>query len=357
MALSLALTVAACGGDDEGDSAGSGSGGGSSLSGDLNGAGASSQQAAMQAWAVGFQDANPDITVNYDAVGSGGGREQFLAGGVLFAGSDAYLDEEELTSSQERCAGDGGAIDLPHYISPIAVVYNLPSVPELQLSPATVAKIFNNQITTWNDPAIAADNPDAQLPSTPITAVHRADDSGTTENFIEYLVANAEADFPYEPDGVWPAEGGEAAQQTSGVIQAVTAAEGAIGYADLSQAGELGTAALKVGEEYVAPSPEGAATALEASALAEGRPEGDLAYEIDRTTTEAGAYPLFLVSYHVVCKQYESQEDADKVKAFMTYVGSEEGQQAAAQQAGSAPISEGLREQITEQVDAISAAG
>ena len=107
------------------------------VSGTLIGAGASSQAAAMQAWQAGFQEANPDATVEYDPVGSGGGRETFLAGGSDFAGSDAYMDDEDYAASIERCAGDQGAINLPHYISPIVVAYNLPDVPELNLSPAT----------------------------------------------------------------------------------------------------------------------------------------------------------------------------------------------------------------------------
>ena len=89
----------------------------------------------MAAWQAGFQTANPEVTVNYDPVGSGGGREQFIAGGVDFAGSDAYLDDEEgeLERAKERCVGDD-PIEVPDYVSPIAVVYNLEGVDDLQLS-------------------------------------------------------------------------------------------------------------------------------------------------------------------------------------------------------------------------------
>ena len=130
------------------------------VSGTLVGAGASSQAAAMQGWQAGFQALNPDATVEYDPVGSGGGRETFLDGGTDFAGSDSALDEEEYAASIERCAGDQGAINLPHYISPIAIPYNLPSLDgeTLNLSPDVIAGIFANTITVWNDPAIAADN-------------------------------------------------------------------------------------------------------------------------------------------------------------------------------------------------------
>ena len=117
------------------------------LSGSLVGAGASSQQAAMQGWTAGYSAVQPGVTVDYDPVGSGGGREQFVAGGIDFAGSDAPLDEEELVAARERCAG-GEVLELPNYISPTAVVHNLPGEAELNLSPATPARVFSRKITS-----------------------------------------------------------------------------------------------------------------------------------------------------------------------------------------------------------------
>ncbi|WP_432503756.1 phosphate ABC transporter substrate-binding protein PstS [Kineococcus arenarius] len=355
-ALALTLGLAACSGSNETTTTGGEGANASDLSGSIAGAGASTQTAAQQAWAAGFNATNPDVTVNYDPVGSGAGREQFLTGGVPFAGSDAYLDEEELTASEERCAG-GNAIDLPVYVSPIAVAYNLPGVENLQLSPTVLANIFNGTITTWNDPAIAADNPGVTLPATTVNPVHRSDDSGTTENFTDYLHATAPEAWTTEADGEWPLQTGEAAQGTSGVVQAIGAGEGSIGYADESQvaASALQTASLKVGESWVAPSAEAAATALDSSSRVEGRPEGDIAIEIDRTTTADGAYPLFIVSYAIACTAYEDATQGELVKAYLTYVTSEEGQQAAADNAGSAPISETLREDITTSLDMIGA--
>src|SRR5688500_3553847 len=188
VALAGTLALSACGAANESAEAGEGGDSGSTqeLSGDLVGAGASSQQAAMEAWQAGFQGEYPDVNFSYDPVGSGGGREQFIAGATDFAGSDAALDDEELATAQERCAG-GEIFELPNYISPIAVIFNLDGVDELNLSPATIAGIFSGSITTWNDPAIAGANPDATLPDSAITPVHRADDSGTTDHFTDYL--------------------------------------------------------------------------------------------------------------------------------------------------------------------------
>ena len=356
-ALAGTLALTACGAANEENAGGGGSastGGSTELSGALDGAGASSQQAAMQGWTAGYSGVQPGVTVNYDPVGSGGGREQFIAGGTDFAGSDAALDEEELTAAAERCGG-GEVFELPNYISPIAVVYDLEGVDELNLSPAVIAGIFDQQIANWNDPAIAADNPGVTLPDLPITPVNRSDESGTTENFTEYLAAAAGEAWPHEADGNWPVAGGEAAQGTSGVISAVSGGNGTVGYADLSQAGELGVANIGVGEEFVTPTPEAAAAVVENSKRLEGRGQYDFAIELARDTAESGSYPIVLVSYHIGCIAYDDQEKAGLVKDFMGYVISEEGQQAAAQAAGSAPISDALREQAQTAVDAITA--
>ena len=322
------------------------------LSGFLVGAGASSQQAAMQGWTAGYSGVQPGVTVNYDPVGSGGGREQFTAGGIDFAGSDAPLDEEELVAARERCGGE--VFELPNYISPIAVVHNLPSVEDLNLSPATLAGVFDRQITSWKDPAVVADNPGVTLPDLPITPVNRSDESGTTENFTEYLAAAAPEAWAYEPDGEWPVEGGEAAQGNSGVVAAVAGGQGTVGYADLSQAGDLGVARIGVGGQFVAPTPEAAAAVVEGSEPLPGRGPYDFALELDRTTAESGQYPIVLVSYHLGCIRYEDQLTADLVADFMSYVVSEEGQAAAAEVAGSAPISDALRAQARTAIDAIS---
>jgi phosphate transport system substrate-binding protein len=356
VAVAATLTlVTACGAANEEPSGDSGS---SDLSGTLNGAGASSQEAAMAAWQAGFQTANPDVTVNYDPVGSGGGREQFIAGANPFAGSDSYLsdDEGELSGAKERCNNED-PIEVPNYVSPIAVIYNVDGVDNLQLDGPTIAGIFAGEITKWDDPAIADQNPDADLPSEAITPVHRADDSGTTDNFTAYLQSADSDVWSYEPDGVWPIKGGEAAQGTSGVVAAVKNGTNTIGYADASQAGDLGTALVKVGEEYVEPTPEAAAKVLEVSPRVEGRADTDMAIELDRATEEAGVYPIVLTSYLIACPTYESQEEADLVKGFLSYVVGEEGQQAAAESAGSAPLASSLQDEALGIIEGIKVQG
>lgn len=317
------------------------------LTGTLNATGASSQDAAQQAWVAAFQTANNGVTVNYQATGSGVGRDNFLAGGQSFIGSDrAFNDEEIAAGGFGSCASDA-IVEVPVYISPVAIIFNLEGVDSLNLDSTTVAQIFNGDITNWNDPAIAADNPDATLPDLAISPVHRSDPSGTSEIFTGYLAATAPDAWPHEAADEWPLSSGEAAQGTSGVVAAVNSGSGTIGYADASQAGNLGTVAVKVGEEFVPYSSEAAAALVDASPLAEGRSEGDLVFEVDPATAPAGSYPIALVSYLIACEQYDDSATADLVRAYFEYVTSEEGQQVASEAAGSAPLSDSLRDKIT----------
>lgn len=352
-----ALLLAGCGAANEtaAPAAGGGGTGGSAaptVTGTIAGAGASSQQAAQEAWIAGFTGANPDANITYDPSGSGAGRTQFLGGGVAFAGSDAALKDDELTQARTRCNGD--VVEVPAYVSPIAIIYNVPGVTDLKLAPATVAQIFDRKIAKWNDPAIAADNPGVALPDLAITPVNRSDKSGTTQNFTDYLKVAAPDAWSYDVSDTWPVAGGEAAQGTSGVVGAVKAGNGAIGYADESQAKDLGHVQVKVGESYVGPTPEAAAAVLEASTRVEGQGPGVFAYKLARDTTASGTYPVVLVSYLMACSKYADTPTADLVRSYLTYVISADGQQVAADTAGAAPLSDALRSQLDPAVAAIA---
>nr|WP_245190331.1 phosphate ABC transporter substrate-binding protein PstS [Leucobacter exalbidus] len=351
-----ALTLTSCAANEQAPAASDGETSSSSLAGELIGAGASSQDAAQNAWIAGFQTANSGVTVNYDPTGSGAGRETFQQGASSFAGSDRAFEAEEITAGPfEACAVDSGIVEFPAYISPIALIFNVEGVESLKLDAPTVAQIFEGKIAKWNDPAIADQNEGVELPDLAITAVHRSDESGTTENFTDYLAAAAPDDWSVGAIESWPSEfGGEGAQGTSGVVAAVTSGVGTIGYADASQAGELSTVEIKVGEEYVAYTPEAAAAIVDASPLEEGRGATDLAITLDRKSTESGVYPIVLVSYLVGCEAYADPANAELVKSYFSYIVSEEGQSAAAEAAGSAPITASLRDKITPAIDAIS---
>ncbi len=321
----------------------------STLSGTIGATGASSQTAAQEAWVANFQTANPDVTVNYEPTGSGTGRENFIAGASNFIGSDRAFKLEEIEENTFAACADGGSagiVEIPVYISPVAVAFNLEGIESLNMTADVIAGIFAGQITNWNDEAIASLNPDAELPDLAISPVHRSDDSGTTETFTEYLHQAAPDAWTFDADGVWPLQSGEAAQGTSGVVDATRNGNGAITYADASQVGDLGTVAVGADGDFTEYSSEAAAKIVETAPRVEGRSEGDLALEIDYSSVEAGVYPIALVSYLIGCVEYEDANTAELVSSYFSYIASPEGQQAAEENAGSAPISDSLREEI-----------
>ena len=325
----------------------------SDLLGTLNGSGASSAASAQESWVAGFQSMHPDVTINYDPTGSGTGRAQFFEGAVSFAQSDSFFKDEELLLESPKCAAGSGTWELPVYISPIAVMFNLEGIQSLNMTAETVAKIFTRQIVRWDDPAIQASNPGVKLPNLGITAVHRSDKSGTTGNFTDYLAALAPEIWQVGKTEEWPAEyGGEGGNTTAGVIAALRS-NGTIGYADASRLGDLGSVALKVGDSYERFTPEGAAALIDVSPIAPGRPSTSLAYELDRQTKQKGVYPVALVTYLMGCNVYVNPETGKLVREYATYINSEAGQLTAQEFAGSSPLSADSRAKNQRVIDQV----
>lgn len=347
LALTAVLATSGCAVNElnRGDSTGP-------LAGTLDGSGSSAQSAAQEVWIASAQNANGRLTVNYEPSGSGAGRESFLAGGIDYAGSDSALTAEEAEAGLAACVPGTGAINLPLYISPLAIIVNIEGVDELNLDAETVALIFRGEITEWDDPRIQEMNPDAALPSETITAVHRSDASGTTKNFTDYLAQAAPEAWGAESGDAFP-YGGESAQGNSGVVNAVANGRNTIGYADASRAGDLTIVSLKVGDEFVAYTPEAAARVVEASPLEDGRADDDLAINLDRTIDAAGTYPLVLVSYIIACRDYPNDADAELVRGYLEWVASPEAQELSAEFAGSAPLSPGLADRVLAAIEGI----
>ena len=327
------------------------------ISGNFQGAGASSQQSAAEAWIAGFQGANPDAKIAYNPSGSGAGVQTFLTGATAWAGSDKALADDEVEQSKSVCA-DGTAFDVPVYVSPIAVIFNLKGVSDagkhINMDADTIAKIFDGKITKWNDPAIADQNKDLTLPDTAITVVHRSDKSGTTQNFVSYFKDQAPDSWTYDLSENWPNEVGQGAKGTSGVVSTVKQADGTIGYADFSQVGDLGTVAVKVGDSYNEISAEAGSKVIEDSKQ-DDTVKGDnrIVIKINHATEAKGAYPIVLVSYDIVCPAYKDTKQAEFAKAWLTYVTSDEGQKAAQDAAGTAPLPSSLKSEITKSIEAI----
>ena len=337
-ALTAMIALSSCASNEAAAPASSGAASATSYTGTLNGVGSSAQSNAQTAWAKGFQTANSSVTINYDPQGSGAGRTAFESGGADFAGSDSALPAAELSGDFKLCKAGTKGIDIPVYISPVALVYNLAGVTDLQLDAPTLAKIFSGKITKWDDAAIKALNPDAKLPSTAITAVYRSDKSGTTANFTDYLSQAAPSDWTAPSADAFPYNKGEGAAKGSGVVSAVTGGKGTIGYVDNSSAGTLSVAKIKVGTSYVAPSAAVASKTAETSPLDTTHTGNDVVVKINRTTTDSGEYPITLVSYLIACQTYTDASVGTLVSGYAQYLTSTDGQQAAADSAKSAPM-------------------
>ena len=358
--IAMLASLAACG-DNTSSSTNNASGGDTAsaekISGQFSGAGASSQQAAVEAWIAGYEANNSDAKVAYNPSGSGAGVSTFLTGVTAWAGSDKALADDEVEQSKAVCAS-GTAFDVPVYISPIAIVFNLKGISDagkhINLDAETAAKIFDGKITKWNDPAIADQNKDLDLPDTDITVVHRSDKSGTTQNFVSYFKDVAPDAWTYDLSENWPNEVGQGAKGTSGVVNTVKQADGTIGYADFSAVGDLGTVAVKVGDKYNEISADGGSKVIDDSEL-DSSATGDnrVVVKINHQTSTEGAYPIVLVSYMIACPEYKDTKTAEFVKAWLTYVTSSEGQQAAASAAGSAPLPDSLAQKDAASIEAI----
>ncbi|WP_239348067.1 MULTISPECIES: phosphate ABC transporter substrate-binding protein PstS [unclassified Frankia] len=356
LAMSAVLGVAACGSDNNtaspSSTAGTATGAISCATGSIVASGSTAQKNAMDEWVKKYQTACSGSTINYQAVGSAAGKQAFVDGKIDFAGSDSAISGDQATSAAKRCTG-GQLVNLPMVAGPVAVIYNLAGVKDLQLSAATLAKIYSGAITKWNDPVIAADNPGLTLPSTTIVSVHRSDGSGTTDNLTKYLAGAAASDWTFASGSDWKAPGGQGSKGSDGVTATVKATAGAIGYVELSFAenASLSTAKIKNGAgEYVAVSTEATSKGVSTAKVA---PAPDLKLTFDYTATTPGAYPIYLVTYEITCTQGLAASQATLVKSFLTYTSSTNGQAAIAD-LGYAPLPTDLASKVSSVVATIS---
>ena len=342
----FALVLAGCGGDNN-----SGGGGSSattsgsdfaSLSGSLKASGASFPDAYYQEVISAFKQAAPNVTVTYNSVGSGTGKKEFGQGLTDFAGSDSLVKDSDGVKA-------GSFLYVPTVAAPITVSYNVSGVDKLQLSPDTLAKIFSTTIKKWNDPAIAADNAGVSLPDKAITVAHRSDGSGTTNNFTKYLKAAAPSSWTLGTGDTvnWPSstQGGE---KNTGVAQIIKQADGAIGYVDLSDATEsqLKFASIKNKDgQFVAPTLDGAAGALEGAEVAE-----DLTYN-PLNASGSSAYPITSPTYLLVKTSYTDPAKANLVKGFVRYLLTDG--QGIAKEVNFSALPSGLQQKALTQLDKI----
>ena len=307
--LALSLSLAACGGSPSADSTSTDASSSRGQSVSLTGAGASFPRPLYEKWFSEYHEQNPNIKVSYQSLGSGAGVEQFTKQTVDFGASDVAMTNEEIAQV------DRGVVLLPMTAGSVVLAYNLPGIENLKLSRQTYVDILLGKVTKWNDPAIAKDNPDANLPDSTINVVFRADGSGTTGVFTKHLSAVSPEWQEKVGEGKtveWPT--GIGAKGNEGVTAQIDDTEGSIGYIEYGYAklNNIPAAILenKAGN-YVAPSSESASKSLGAVTL----PENLRAFVTDPEGEES--YPI--VSYTWILA-YEYYDDSAKLDAFKDVV-------------------------------------
>lgn len=317
--------------------------------GALNGGGSSLQDTYEQKVKDGFvpavTKAGGSAQVNYTKSGSSDGKKQLAAGTLDFAGSDSPIKDDE-----KATFGGKTILYFPIVASPITVAFHLQGLTELKLSADTIAKIFQGEVSTWDDPAIKADNPGAKLPVTKITVVHRSDGSGTTSNFTKYLKAASPSVWKLDAGETvqWPATT-QGAQNSTGVTAAIKQTDGAVGYADLSDAAKenLDVADVKnAAGKFTKPTPDGASQALASATV-----NPDLTYN-PLNTTGADSYAITSPTWILVPAKQADPAKAATLKAYVTFALSEG--QGQAKSLFYAPLSDSLRQKALAQVAQIT---
>jgi phosphate transport system substrate-binding protein len=300
----------------------------------VTGAGATFPLNMIEQWKSDFNKST-GVTIAYTGVGSGAGRTQLIAGTVDYAASDVPASGAEV---EQLKAKYGDFVYIPFTAGGLGVHYNVPGLTNLKLSGSTIAKIFSGAITSWNDPAIAADN-GAAGPNLPIQVFVRSDKSGTSGVFSDYLSKAAPADWSKGKTETFPTDKGQIGKAGSdGVSNAVKAAAGGIGYGEHSFAVErqLPEVLVKNGAgEFKAPETPAVTTALDAATV-----NADGTLTLNYTANKPGMYPISTTSYLLVPTKMDPRK-GDNLVSFLNYVlGDGQGKAAALNYA---PVPDGVR--------------
>ncbi len=320
----------------------------------LQGAGATFPNPLYQVWFEAFNYQHNNIQIDYQSIGSGGGIKAITEGTVDFGASDAPMKDKEIAA----LPAGSTLLHIPTALGAVVVIYNLPDVPGLQLDADNVANIFLGKITTWNDPAISANNPGAALPAQAIRVVHRSDGSGTTNAFTTYLdtVSSEWHDAVGKGKEVnWPT--GIGAPGNDGVAGGVKgdANIGAIGYVELNYATTAGLASAKLKNAagvFAAGSTEGVTAAAD-GAVADF-PADFRQGPIINGPGEA-TYPIASYTYLLVYREQADVAKGQTLVAFL-YWALTDGQ-ATEGGLGYAPLPTAIRDKSIEALHQITAGG
>ena len=287
----------------------------SAQSGALTGAGSTFVNPLMSKWSKEYHTLHPNIEINYQSIGSGGGRQQFLAKTVAFGASDAPLTDEQV----QQAGGAANIVHIPVTQGSVVIAYNLQGVSkQLRFSPDTIAGIFLGTIKLWNDPKIAADNPGVTLPAKPVLVVHRSEGSGTTDIFTDYLTkvsAEWKSKVGRGSSVQWPT--GIGGQGNEGVANSIRNTAGGVGYIELAYARQnkipYGTVKNRSGN-YIDPDPKNVTNA--AASLKEL--PADLRFSITDTAGPQ-AYPIAGSTWVLLYRNQSDVGRGNMVTAFVRW--------------------------------------
>lgn len=317
----------------------------------LSGAGSTFVNPVMQHWIQDFSQSHQNVQINYQSIGSGGGIQQVKAGTVDFGASDAALDDKQL-------AGMSPVVQIPESAGPVCITYNIPELKQpLQLSPEALAGIFLGTIKSWQDPAIAKDNPGVTLPKEPVIVAHRAEGSGTTNIFTTYLSAVSPEWQKKVGEGTsvnWPV--GLGGKGSEGVTGQIRQSPGAIGYVELTYAQEnhLPVALMKnQAGKYIAPSTASTTAAINAfTAELAKDPRTPI---VNPPASAPNAYPISGLTFLIIPKDGPDKTKRTALKQFIHYVITDG--QATAGTLNYAPLPDGVKQYDQQQLGLLTANG
>jgi phosphate transport system substrate-binding protein len=282
----------------------------------LVGAGSTFINPIMTQWTANFQQAHPNVQINYQSIGSGAGIQQVKAGTVDFGASDVALNDEQLKTMP-------AVIQVPESAGPVCITYNLPELKQpLKLTGAALSGIYLGTIKNWHDPAIVKANPGVKLPATAIAVVHRSDGSGTTGIFTTYLsVVNP--DWAKKVGASisvnWPVGlGGKGSEGVTGVVKQTP---GAVGYVELSYATQNHLPVAQMENragKFVMPSAVGATAAIDAF-------KTELSQDVrkpivDPPASASDAYPISGLTFLIIPKDGAERAKRQALKNFVQYI-------------------------------------
>jgi phosphate transport system substrate-binding protein len=338
----LAASLAACK---------SNSGGNEAPAVDINGAGSTFVYPVMSRWTADFLNSHPNVHINYQSIGSGGGVQQVKSGTVDFGASDYALTDQQLGEMKP-------VVQIPESAGPVCIIYSLPGLSKpLQLSADSIAGIFLGKIITWHDPLLVKDNPGVNLPNTKVVVAHRTDGSGTTAAFTTYLSAvSPEWKSKVGTGGAvsWPA--GVGGKGSEGVTAMVRQFPGGIGYVELTyaQQNKLDVASVKnQAGKYVAPST--ASTTAAIAAFSDELSKDPRIPIANPPASAADAYPISTLTFLIIPKDGPDKAKRTALRDFARYVITDG--QATAGALNYAPLPDGVKAYDRQKIQQMTAAG